>query len=232
MDHSATSPDPARRTRWIVLVGLAVLGAAIAAFGPVGTVLKILSMPLRAPGWHVWVGTFNGVALISVAALPLAALAVWVLARRRSATGATSAWRTSLAEVGIVYGTVPWVWMIMLPGDESGAAVSLVPLRDLLTMDTGQVVGNLLVFAALGLFTPLRFAALASVPRILALAAGCSVLVETAQYVLRLDRVSSVDDVLLNTAGAGLAALASRRWWRATATASSDRPRSAPAPGR
>ncbi|MEU7974758.1 VanZ family protein [Micromonospora sp. NPDC049089] len=55
-------------------------------------------------------------------------------------------------------------------------------------------------------------------PRILALAAGCSVLVETAQYVLRLDRASSVDDVLLNAAGAGLAALASRRWWRDTRT--------------
>ncbi|WP_245730413.1 VanZ family protein [Micromonospora pallida] len=166
-------------------------------------------------------------ALITVAVLPLAALAVWALARRRSATGTTSAWRMSLAEVGIVYGTVPWVWMIMLPGAQAGAVpgrVSLVPLKDLLTVVAGepltvtvQVVGNLLVFAALGVFAPLRFAALASVPRILALAAGCSVLVETAQYVLRLDRVSSVDDVLLNTAGAGLAALASRRWWRTTA---------------
>ncbi|MCW3820281.1 VanZ family protein [Micromonospora sp. DR5-3] len=63
---------------------------------------------------------------------------------------------------------------------------------------TVQVVGNLLVFAALGFFAPLRFAAFASVPRILALAAGCSVLVEAAQYVLRLDRTSSVDDSLLN----------------------------------
>jgi VanZ like protein len=215
-----------------VLVSLAILGAAIAAFGPVGAVLKILSMPMHTPGWHVWVGTFNGVALITVAALPLAAPAMWALARRRRATGVTSAWRLSLAEVGIAYGTVPWVWMIMLPGDETGAVVSLVPLRDLLTMATGQVVGNLLVLAALGFFAPLRFAALASVPRILALAAGCSVLVETAQYVLRLDRVSSVDDVLLNTAGAGLAALASHRWWRATAGASSGRPRSAPVPGR
>jgi glycopeptide antibiotics resistance protein len=193
-------------------------------------------------GWHGWVGTFNGVALITVAVLPLAALAVWALARRRSVTGTTPAWRMSLAEVGIVYGTVPWVWMIMLPGDRAGAVpgrVSLVPLRDVLTILAGgpltvtvQVVGNLLVFAALGFLAPLRFAALASVPRILALAAGCSVLVEAAQYVLRLDRVSSVDDVLLNTAGAGLAALASRRWWRATARASSDRPRSAPVPGR
>jgi glycopeptide antibiotics resistance protein len=177
-------------------------------------------------GWHGLVGTFTGVVLLTVAVLPLAALAVWALARRRSRTGTVtgSAWRMSLAEVGIVYGTVPWVWMIMLPGGEAGAAVSLVPLRDLFTMSAGQVVGNLLVFAALGFFVPLRFAALASVPRILALAAGCSALVEAAQYVLRLDRVSSVDDVLLNTAGAGLAALASRRWWRAFSSRSTGRP--------
>jgi len=181
-------------------------------------------------GWHGWLGTFNGVALITVATLPLAALAVWALTRRRSATGSTAAWRMSLAEVGIVYGTLPWVWMIMLPGDRAGAVpgrVSLVPLRDLLTILAGgpltvavQIIGNLLVFAALGFLAPLRFAALASVPRILGLAAGCSVLVEAAQYVLQLDRVSSVDDVLLNTAGAGLAALASRRWWRAPADSS------------
>ncbi|GID91540.1 VanZ family protein [Amorphoplanes digitatis] len=160
---------------------------------------------------------FVGVVLLTVAVLPLAALAAWALARRRT-------WRSSLAEVGIVYGTAPWIWMIMTPGDRAGAVagrVSLVPLRDLLAVlaagpltVTVQVVGNLLVFAALGLLAPLRFAALASVPRILALAAGCSVLVEVAQYVLRLDRVSSVDDVLLNAAGAGLAACASRRWWR------------------
>lgn len=186
-------------------------------------------------GWHGWLGTFNGVVLLTVAALPLAALVVWALARRRRVLGATQAWRMSLAEVGIVYGTVPWVWMIMLPGDRAGAVpgrISLVPLRDLLTIlaagpltVTVQIVGNLLVFAALGFLAPLRFAALASVPRILALAAGCSVLVEVAQYVLRLDRVSSVDDVLLNTAGAGLAALVSRRWWRTTTGAPSDRPR-------
>ncbi len=172
---------------------------------------------VRLEGWHGWVGTFTGVVLLTVAALPLAALAAWALARWRRLTGATAAraWRMTLADVGIVYGTVPPVWLILLPGDEDGAVVNLVPLRDLLTMDAGQIVGNLLVFAALGFLGPLRFAALASVRRVLALGAGCSVLVETAQYVLQLDRVSSVDDVLLNTAGAGLAALASRRWWRA-----------------
>ncbi|MGV9370260.1 VanZ family protein [Micromonospora tulbaghiae] len=179
-------------------------------------------------GWHGWFGTINGVVLLTVAALPAAALVVWLLARRRG--GTRPAWRRSLAEVGIVYGTVPWVWMIMLPGDGAGVVpgrVSLVPLRDLLAVLTGgpltvtvQIVGNLLVFAALGFLAPLRFATLASVPRILALAAGCSAVVEVTQYVLRLDRVSSVDDVLLNTAGAGLAALASRRWWREPAEVS------------
>jgi hypothetical protein len=169
-------------------------------------------------GWHRWVD----VVLTTVAVLPLAALVVWALARRRTAAGTepTWAWRMSLAEVGMVYGTVPWVWMIMSPGAGS-SRVSLVPLRDLFAVLADgpvtaavQVVGNLMVFAALGFLAPVRFAALASVPRILALAASCSVLVEVAQYVLQLDRVSSVDDVLLNTAGAGLAALASRRWWR------------------
>ena len=190
-------------------------------------------------GWHHWFGTFTGVVLVTVAVLPVVGLAVCALAARRRGTGTAPAWawRGSLAEVGIVYGTVPWVWMTMLPGSRAGEVpgrVSLVPLLDLMTMDRGQVVGNLLVFAALGFFAPLRFAPLASVPRILALAAGCSVLVEVAQYVLQLDRVSSVDDVLLNATGAGLAALASRRWWRVAGGGSSSAPpiSVAPVPGR
>ncbi|SDM37467.1 VanZ family protein [Allokutzneria albata] len=175
--------------------------------------------------WQDWVGTFTGVVAGTVVALPVAAVVVCGLAYRRRNTGATTgwAWRRSLAEVGSVYGTVPFVWMTLMPGSGAGIVpgrVSLVPLQDLLAMDRGQVIGNLLVLAALGCFAPLRFAALASLPRILALAAGCSALIETAQYVLQLDRVSSVDDILLNTAGAGLAALASRRWWLATATGS------------
>lgn len=186
------------------------------------------------PTGRYWVGTFTDVAVLTVALLPLAAGVVWALAHRRIVTGTTPAlaWRLSLAEVGIVYGTVPWVWMILLPGSQAGAVlgrVSLVPLRDLVTMSTSQVIGNLLVFAALGFFAPLRFRALASVPRILALAASCSVLVEFAQFVLWLDRVSSVDDVLLNTTGAVLAALASRHWWRDAASLS--RVGRAPLPG-
>jgi glycopeptide antibiotics resistance protein len=173
-------------------------------------------------GSHFWLGTITGVVSLTVIALPVALVTVWFLARRRTATATSPgwAWRSSLADVGIVHGTVPWLWMIMLPGATPGH-LALVPFRDLHTVLVGdpltatvQVVGNLLVFAALGFFAPMRFAALASIPRILALAAALSAVVETAQYVLRLDRVSSVDDILLNAAGAALASLASRRWWR------------------
>jgi glycopeptide antibiotics resistance protein len=217
MSHDAPPAEPARTARWAVLAGLAVLGLAIVLFFPVGMVLRMLSVPLRTTDWQTWVSTFNGVALITLAALPVAALVAWALARRRRALGRAAAWRSSLTEVGIVYGTVPWVWVTMLPGSGAGVVpgrLSLVPLQDLTTMGTGGIVGNLLVLAALGALGPLRFAALRSVPRVLALAAGCSVLIELTQLVLRLDRVSSVDDVLLNAAGAGLAALASRPWWR------------------
>lgn len=217
MNHDAPPVEPTSPARWAVLAGFAVVGVTIAVFFPVRTVLMMLSVPLRATDWNTWVGTFNGIALITLAALPVAALAAWALARRRRALGTTAAWRTSLADVGMVYGTVPWVWVTMLPGSGAGVVpgrLSLVPLQDLVTMGTVGIVGNLLVLATLGALAPLRFAALRSVPRVLALAAGCSVLIEVAQLVLRLDRVTSVDDVLLNAVGAGLAALVSRPWWQ------------------
>jgi hypothetical protein len=215
MNSNASLSAPPRRTRGFVLLGLAVLGLAGAAFAMRRPLM--MSAPVCMAGrWHGCFDTFNGVVLMTLVALPMAGLVVWALARGRRAAGVTSAWRFSLAEVGMVHGTVPFLWLTMMPGAGAGtvpARVSLVPLRDLVTMGPLGIAGNLLVFASLGFFAPMRFAALASVPRILALGAGCSVLVETAQYVLRLDRVSSVDDVLVNATGAVLAALASRRWW-------------------
>jgi len=207
-----------------VLVSLAILGLAGAAFALRRPLL--MAAPRCLGGhWHGCYDTENGVVLMTIVGLPLAALVAGALARRRP-------WRLALAEVGMVYGTLPFLWMTMMPGLGAGLVpgrVSLVPLRDLVTMGPIGIGGNLLVFASLGFFAPIRFAALASVPRILALGAGCSILIETAQYVLRLDRVSSVDDVLVNAAGAALAALASRHWWRTPAEAPSDQPRPLPA---
>ncbi|MEV0991096.1 VanZ family protein [Streptomyces sp. NPDC049949] len=232
MNHDASLSAPARRARGGVLLGLAALGLAGALF-----VLRrplMMSAPRCLAGrWHGCYDTFNGVVLMTLVTLPPAVLVAWALARRRrDAVGAATARRISLADVGMVHGTVPFLWLTMMPGAAPGTAparVSLVPLRDLVTMGPLGIVGNLLVFAALGAFAPMRFAAVASLPRILALGAGCSALVETAQYVLRLDRVSSVDDVLVNAAGALLAGLASRSWWRAPSRGSAHTPATCPA---
>ncbi|MFF3976097.1 VanZ family protein [Streptomyces sp. NPDC001828] len=230
MNHNASRAAPPHRSRGIVLLCLAVLGVAGGAY-----VLRrplMMSAPTCMAGrWHGCYDTFNGVVLMTLVAVPVSAVVAWALASRRRAADGPWACRKSLAEVGMVHGTVPFLWLTLMPGAAAGLVpgrLSLVPLRDLVTMGALGIIGNLLVFAALGFFAPMRFAALASVPRVLALGAGCSALVETAQYVFRLDRVSSVDDVLVNAVGAALAAVASRRWWRTTAHAPADRARPAP----
>ncbi len=227
MNHS---PSPSALPRRIMLAGLAILGLAGVLFA-VWRPLMMSAPACMAGRWHGCFDTFNGVLLMMLVGLPLAASVVWALVSLRRARRVMSGWRTSLAEVGMVYGTVPMVWLTLQPGPGAGVVpgrVSPIPLRDLVAMGPVGIAGNLLIFAALGFFAPMRFAALASVPRILVLGASCSVLVETAQYVLRLDRVSSVDDVLVNAAGAVLFGLASRRLWRTTAGVLSDQPRPAP----
>ncbi|MEV1289738.1 VanZ family protein [Micromonospora sp. NPDC049679] len=167
--------------------------------------------------WQQW----GDVLVASFLALPLMALVVLALTlwRRRRGMPASLAWVRSLTEVGMVAGTVPWIWMILSPGS-APAEVHLVPLRDLTgqlsvgpVFATVQIGGNLLVFAALGFCAPIRLAALAGPVRLFVLGAAGSAFVELLQYQLDLHRVSSVDDVLVNATGAMLAGLASRHWW-------------------
>jgi hypothetical protein len=165
--------------------------------------------------WRTW----GNVIIAAASAVPVAVLAAFLLARRRGRAGHPAPWRTAAADVGALAGTAPWIWMTLTPGTAQG--VNLVPLVDLARqvghMSPGaafvQVGGNLLVFAALGALLPVRSARLASLPAVAGVAAAASAAVEILQYGLRLGRVSSVDDVLLNTAGAVLAALVTRRWW-------------------
>lgn len=178
--------------------------------------------------WRDW----GPVLVASAVGLPLAVLLAGLLAghRRRSGLGATEARWRSVAEIGMVAGTLPWIWMILTPRP-APRTVDLVPLRGLVDLLAGsptvavvQIGGNLLVFAALGFFAPIRFAGLsrpsgslgrtaAGAIRLLAVGAAGSVLVETLQYVLDLGRVSAVDDVLVNAVGAMLAGLVARPWW-------------------
>jgi len=114
----------------------------------------------------------------------------------------------------MVVGTAPWLWMILTPRG-SGRALEVVPLVGLLAQLGGapavaieQIGGNLLVFAAFGLFAPLRWEL--RIPTVAALACAASITVEALQYALAIGRVTSVDDVLLNTLGATVAALGVR----------------------
>jgi hypothetical protein len=110
-----------------------------------------------------------------LAAAVVAALARW---RIRSGAAAAVAWRHSVAEVGILVGMAPWLWIILTPRD-APREVHLLPLRDLaaqLAGDPGVAVapigGNLLVLAAFGALAPLRLQALARLPVIIGLAAA------------------------------------------------------------
>jgi hypothetical protein len=168
-------------------------------------------------------------------ALPAVVLVTVLLARarrRRGVASRTARW-SAVAEVGAVVGTVPWLVMTLLPNPGGESGVALVPFRDLadlLPRDVlVQVVGNLAVFAAAGALLPVRWARAGARPSAVLLpVAAAAVLgasaVEGVQHVLQLGRVSSVDDVLLNAAGAVLGAVAGRRWWGA------GRPTGAPPP--
>lgn len=175
--------------------------------------------------WGDWVHVLRP-ALLGLLA---AGVAIRLLVRWRSLRDVprAQAWRYSVAEVGMVAGTAPWVWMV-LTAERGDRAVSLVPFWDLAAQLDGatagavaQVAGNLLALAALGFFLPLRVRLargsgrrdVAVLIRVAVIATVLSVLVEALQYSLYLGRVNSVD-VLVSTAGAVLAAVCSRRWWR------------------
>jgi hypothetical protein len=164
--------------------------------------------------WREW----GYVIVASALGLPVAALTTAGLSYMRSRSGQQTRWRYSIAEVGIVAGTLPWLWMILTPKPAT-RSVDLVPVHTIAAQLAGdpvtatvQLGGNLLVFAAFGCLAPLRWRI--GWLAVVALAAAASAGVETLQYVLDLGRVSAIDDVLVNAAGAGLAAFSSRGWWR------------------
>jgi hypothetical protein len=157
---------------------------------------------------------------ITFVALPAAALTARLLASARIRAGLPDreAWRRSLAEVGMVVGTVPWLVAILtpLPAEPKVYLIPFADLTDQFELGTlwalYQIGGNLLVFAAYGFLAPIRWP-IGPLWVVLS-AAAVSATAEILQGALHLGRVTSVDDVLVNATGAGLAALCSRPWWR------------------
>jgi hypothetical protein len=166
--------------------------------------------------WSLW----GPVVVTALIAIPFAVWLATVIARRRIRAGWPAAWaiRVSRAEVLMVAGTLPWIWMTLTPNHDQPRGLDMRPLHDLVHQvhvgigyATLQIGGNLLVFAALGFGIPIRW----RVRPVVALAVGVlgSATIETLQWVLDLGRFSSIDDVIVNAAGAYAAAWCARRWW-------------------
>ncbi|MFB9658350.1 VanZ family protein [Glycomyces mayteni] len=164
----------------------------------------------------------------SLLLVPLGLLLAWALAALRARLGRPHPWRDSVAEVGAVFGTLPWLFLVLTPrgGDGGLQPVPFADLIDLASADprtiAEQLVGNLLLFFLAGLFLPIRFPL--GPWAVLGLGAAGAALVEAAQLAFGTGRVASVDDVLLNALGALLGALASRHWWRASRTVAAREP--------
>ena len=82
-----------------------------------------------------------------------------------------------------------------------------------LSLSEAEALANVVLFVPIGLLMR------PSVPRaplsgLLLVAALGSLAIEVVQFTLLTDRIPSLIDVLLNAAGAVLAGLASRPWWR------------------
>ncbi|MFD4249614.1 VanZ family protein [Amycolatopsis thermoflava] len=169
----------------------------------------------------ILVSSFGVLAPVTIIASPFALFAWRFLARRRSRTRPMwVAASTAGIDVGAVLLAALVLALTMIPvGASRTSSLHLVPGSDILTefTDDGslwQIAGNLLLLAPLGALLPLRLARLHSVARVAWAALAASAAIELTQFVLHLGRVTSTDDVLLNTLGAAAGATLSCGWMR------------------
>ncbi|GAA4539032.1 VanZ family protein [Amycolatopsis samaneae] len=164
---------------------------------------------------------FGDMIPVSILALCYAFFAWPMLASHRQRTAphrhasATAALDVTLCVLGVLVLRLA----TMQVGDSHESILDLVPGADLAgTFTSGsafwQTTGNLLLLGPLGALLPLRVPALRSLLRVLCAAMATSTAIEGAQYLIQVGRVTSTDDVILNTVGATLGAALTRRAWR------------------
>lgn len=148
--------------------------------------------------------------------LPVAVLAWRSLAALRSRNRPAAAARiTAALDVAIVVLGALVLVVVSMPFS-TGSALHLLPGTDLeiaLTDNTSfwQVTANVVMLLPLGLLLPLRWAWWRVPGRVTVAALLASVAIEAMQFVIDAGRVSSADDVLLNTVGAAAGAGLTRR---------------------
>jgi glycopeptide antibiotics resistance protein len=165
--------------------------------------------------------SFGVLVPVTIIALPFALFAWRLLTNWRSRS--RPAWvaaSTSGLDVGIVLVALEILALTMMPMGSAGtSSLHLMPGSDILTefADDGslwQIAGNLVLLAPLGVLVPLRVPALRSISRITMVAFIVSVGIELTQYVLHAGRITSTDDVLLNTLGVAAGATLTCGWVR------------------
>ncbi|PVC65411.1 hypothetical protein DBP18_31325 [Streptomyces sp. CS081A] len=164
---------------------------------------------------------------------------------RAPAPGAGAAGGRAVFGAVALLALVPFLLVTLSHGYGYGAEsrISAVPFREILDasahadLDLSDVravnlVGNVLLLVPFGAAAAFLWSGRRRVLKTALAGAVFSLIVEVAQYVLSLGRVSSVDDVLLNTAGAALGAFLVRRWTGRTRARRLTLPRPSRAGGR
>ncbi|MGJ7907740.1 VanZ family protein [Actinopolyspora sp. H202] len=172
--------------------------------------------------------SFGDLLVVALIGMPVAMLLWWAWAKFRR-----DRWQAA-GEVAVVLSCLPVAYLVFSPAYGAPSQLSLRPGAELASAFDGvrlgetaavvQLVANTVLLLPLGAVLPLRFRWARSLARIGLVALTASLAVEITQYVLAVGRVSSTDDVILNTAGALLGAWAARGWWKRGST--SERPRS------
>jgi VanZ like protein len=168
---------------------------------------------------RVLLASFGLLLPATIIALPFALFAWRLLARWRGRH--RPAWYAAMTaglDVAIVAVAAEVLALTLMPvGSAHRSSLHLVPGSDILTEfradgSLWQIAGNLVLLAPLGVLVPLRVRRLRSIPRMTAIAFVVSAGIELAQYLIHAGRVTSTDDVLLNTLGVAAAATLSCGW--------------------
>ncbi|GAB3578120.1 VanZ family protein [Amycolatopsis endophytica] len=170
---------------------------------------------------EVLLSSFGILLPVAVIVLPFALFTWRLLVQRRRRTRPTwIAASTAGIDVGAVLLAALVLALTMIPvAGGHTSSLHLVPGSDIVTefADDGalwQIAGNLVLLAPLGALVPLRVTRLHSVARVAWAAFVASGAIELTQFVLHVGRVTSTDDVLLNTLGAAAGATLSCGWKR------------------
>ncbi|OXM47100.1 VanZ family protein [Amycolatopsis alba] len=164
---------------------------------------------------------FGAMIPLTITAIPYALLGWPLLAahRRRRQADRFTASATAAVDMALALTCFLVLCLVTMPvTGAKGSTLNLEPGTDLrLALSDGanlwQVLGNVLMLSPLGALLPLRSRRLRSLGRIALGALAVSVLVEGTQYLIQAGRVTSADDILLNTLGAVIGAAVSRRLW-------------------